>query len=256
MDPSDVHANPLGEAVSQSGQRLAQLASLLTSWAMVEARRIDRRNAAKAARSEQELRELREQERAAWELARAGWAPAEDQRWLAGAGLVHVARAWSAAAAYADADPGAATALARCESRLRQLHPYAMSWYDRQRAQGAGLFDAMKDALPLFARAGRVRPGGPAPRHPALEAGISDQPAAPGSTWDRGGPSAADVAASPPTGHDASPLAARSAADLAAEGFPWTIADTVGRAGSGAPLAAVRPRTALRPPAERRDLSR
>jgi hypothetical protein len=152
MDPSDVHPDLLGESLSQASQRLAQLGSLLASWAMVEARRAERRNAARAARDEQELRELRDQERAAWELARAGWAPAGDQRWLAKAGIVDTARAWSAAAAYAD--PEAATALAR--------HPYAMSWYDRQRAQGAGPFDAMRDALPLFARAPHARPGAPA----------------------------------------------------------------------------------------------
>jgi hypothetical protein len=63
-----------------------------------------------------------------------------------------VARAWSAAAAYADDDPGAAAALARCEDRMRHLHPYAMSWYDRLRSEGAGRFEAMHDALPLFAR--------------------------------------------------------------------------------------------------------
>src|SRR5690242_5111062 len=135
MDPSDVHPDLLGEALSQSGQRLAQLGSLLTSWAMVQARRTDRQQAAHAARSEQELRQLRDQERAARELARAGWAPAHDRRWLNQAGLVEVARAWSAAAAYADDDPGAAAALGRCEDRLRQLHPYAMAWYDRVRSQ-------------------------------------------------------------------------------------------------------------------------
>jgi hypothetical protein len=83
VDPSDVHPDLFGEALSQSGQRLAQLGSLLTSWAMVQARRTEQRNTALAARNEQDLRELRDQERAARELARAGWAPAHDRHWLA-----------------------------------------------------------------------------------------------------------------------------------------------------------------------------
>jgi len=226
MDPSDVHPDLLGEALSRSAQQLAQLGSLLTSWAMVEARRRERRDAAQAARDEQELRDLRDQERAAWQLARAGWAPAADQRWLAQAGLLETARAWSAAAAYADADPAAATAVARCEDRLRHLHPYAMSWYDRQRAQGAGMFDAMKDAMPLFARAPHARPGGPAAPRPAL-AGMADAKAAAGTTWERQQPKAAETMSTPAASQEASPVTARSPADLAAESFPWMAADAV-----------------------------
>ena len=75
MDPSDVHPDLFGEAFSHSGQQLAQLGSLLASWATVQARRAERRAAAAAARSEQQFRELRDQETAAWRLARAGWAP-------------------------------------------------------------------------------------------------------------------------------------------------------------------------------------
>jgi hypothetical protein len=237
MDPSDVHPDLLGEALSRSGQRLAQLGSLLTSWAMVEARRIERRNAAMAARSAQEVRELRAQERAAQSLARAGWAPAGDQRWLAGAGLVEVARAWSAAVAYADADPGAATAMARCEARLRQLHPYAMSWYDRQRVQGARPFDAMRDALPLFGRAPRARPGGPAARRPALEAVADAQAAAEGpSQW--GQSEAVSVTFSPDAGHDPGPVEGRGAVDLAALSFPWDIADALRTAAAQDPQGA------------------
>lgn len=99
MEPSDVHPDLLGDALSHSGQRLAQLGSLLTSWAMVAARRTEQRNAAKAARDMQELSALRGQERAAWQMARAGWAPTRDRQWLAGADLIETARAWSAAAA-------------------------------------------------------------------------------------------------------------------------------------------------------------
>ena len=105
MDTSDVYPDLFGDALSYSSQRLAQLASLVTAAATVEARRKAQRNAAKTIRSERALRELQDQERAAYELARAGWAPARDPRFLDQADLLQAARAWSAAAAYADADP-------------------------------------------------------------------------------------------------------------------------------------------------------
>jgi hypothetical protein len=170
MDPSEVYPDLLGQAVSHSSQRLAQMGSLLASWVVVEARRKERRNAAQTAQSQRELEMLREQERAAYKLARAGWAPALDRKWLAQADLLQTARTWSAAAAYADADPEAASAASRSEERLRTLHPYAMAWYDRLRTEGAGRFDAMREAIPLFARAPHARPGGPAADHRHLAA--------------------------------------------------------------------------------------
>jgi hypothetical protein len=182
MDPSDVYPDLLGQAVSHSSQRLAQMGSLLASWAVVEARRKERRNAAKTARSQRELETLREQERAAYKLARAGWAPALDRTWLAQADLLQAARTWSAAAAYADADPEAAAAATRSEERLRTLHPYAMAWYDRLRAEGAGRFEAMREAMPLFTRAPHARPGGPAADRRQLAASATAQAAGPHDT--------------------------------------------------------------------------
>jgi len=170
MDTSDVYPDLFGDALSYSSQRLAQLASLVTAAATVEARRKAQRNAAKTIRSERALRELHDQQRAAYELARAGWAAARDPRFLGQADLLQAARAWSAAAAYADADPEAAEAVRTCEQRLRVLHPYAMAWYDRLRSEGTAPLDAMREALPLFARATHARPGDPAAQRPGLAA--------------------------------------------------------------------------------------
>ena len=170
MDTSDVYPDLFGDALSYSSQRMAQLVSLVTAAATVEARRKAQRNAAKTIRSERALRELQDQERAAYQLARAGWAAARDPRFLDQADLLQAARAWSAAAAYADADPEAADAVRTCEQRLRVLHPYAMAWYDRLRGEGAAPFDAMREALPLFARAPHARPGDPAAERPGLAA--------------------------------------------------------------------------------------
>ena len=180
MDTSDVYPDLLGDALSYSSQRMAQLASLVTAAATVEARRKAQRNAAKTIRSERAMRELQDQERAAYELARAGWAPARDPRFLDQADLLQAARTWSAAAAYADADPEAADAVRTCEQRLRVLHPYAMAWYDRLRGEGAAPLDAMREALPLFARAPHARPGDPAAERRGLAA-----PDSPGTaSWD------------------------------------------------------------------------
>jgi hypothetical protein len=170
MDTPDVYPDVLGDALSFSSQRLAQLGSLVTAGATVGVHRKARQDAAKAARSERALSALRDQERAAWQLARAGWAPAHDARWLAQADLLQTARTWSAAAGYADADPAAASAVRKCEERLRVLHPYAMAWYDRLRSDGTDAFDAMRQAVPLFARAPHARAGDPVAERRSLAA--------------------------------------------------------------------------------------
>ena len=213
-------------------------------------RRTEQRNTALATQNEHDLRELHDQERAARELARAGWAPALDRQWLAQAGLVDVARTWSAAAAYADADPGAATALARCEARMRHLHPYAMSWYDRLRAEGAGTFDAMRDALPLFARAPHARPGGPGRPRSALPPGAQ---AATASTSQSGQPQeeGVSITPAPSAGDDVGSLEARDAVSLAAQSFPWTATDAVLASSSASAQAAARQRVVTAQPAAR-----
>jgi hypothetical protein len=247
MDPREAHPDLLGEAMSHSGQRLAQLGSLFTSWAMVEARRAERRNAAATARTEQELKTLREQERAAYQLARAGWAPSEDRRWIAGATLIETARAWSAAAAYASADPAAEAALGRCEARLRDLHPYAMAAYDRLRREGAGAFDAMRDVAPLFARAPHARPGDPSRLRPALAA--SAPPAGPEADSSSGQPwtVASRFPSYPPPAPPADFVGARTAADLAAESFPLGVSDVV-RAVAGTVQSPARARIVIPQP--------
>jgi hypothetical protein len=170
MDTPDVYPDALGDALSHSSQRLAQLASLVTAAATMQVRRKAQATAANAARNQRQLRTLRDEQRAEWQLARAGWAPAHDSRWLAQADLLQAARVWGAAAAYADADPAAASAMRHCEERLRVLHPYAMAWYDRLRGEGAGAVEAMRQAVPQFGKAPHARPGDPGPGRHALQA--------------------------------------------------------------------------------------
>jgi hypothetical protein len=186
MDTSEVYPDVLGDALSFSSQRLAQLGSLVTAGATVVARRRAEAAAARAVRDERALRALREQERAALRAARAGWAPAHDARWLAQADLLQAVRVWSAAAAYADADAVAASAVRKCEERLRVLHPYAMGWYDRLRGEGAGALEAMRQAVPLFGRAAHARPGDPGGERQGLEGPAGFRDMSPGGERDDG----------------------------------------------------------------------
>ena len=187
---------------------------------------------------------------------RAGHQP-HDRRWLAKAGLIEAARAWSAAAAYADADPDAATALGRCEDRLRHLHPYAMAWYDRLRSQGAGRFDAMRDAMPLFGRAPHARPSSPGTVRPGLAVGRPSAGASsgqPGTDWEA---SVRVTPASASAGDDLGrvAVAARSAAGLAAESFPCTAADAVHAGASDSLHLGARPQRAVARPEARPGLA-
>jgi len=70
-----------------------------------------------------------------------------------------------------------------------------MAWYDRLRSDGAAPLDAMREALPLFARAPHARPGDPAAERRGLPA--KDGPGA--ASWDSGAddPAVAEVAADP-----------------------------------------------------------
>jgi hypothetical protein len=169
-DPSAHHPDPVGEAFSYSSQRAAQFVSMAGAAYEIAARRKAIRAASDAAHTDQQLRALQEQERAAHADARARWAPAYDARWLAQSDLFQAGRVWGAAAPYADADPEAASALRRAEERLRSLHPYAMARYDRLRAEGAGPLEAMREAARLFAWQPHARPGQPA-RRPGIEPG-------------------------------------------------------------------------------------
>jgi hypothetical protein len=223
MDSPDVYPDALGDALSHSSQRLAQLGSLITAAAAIQIRRRAQANAANAARSQRELRALQERQRAAWQLARAGWAPAHDARWLAQADLLQAARVWGAATAYADADPAAASAARKCEERLRVLHPYAMARYDRLRSEGAGAFEAMRQAVPLFGRAPGARPGDPGARRGVLEAPTRLDASTGHSSHDDS--SEKFIAAS--QAETSTGSAVRTVAQLAAESFPCTAADAI-----------------------------
>jgi hypothetical protein len=101
-----------------------------------------------------------------------------------------------------------------------------MARYDRLRSEGAGAFDAMRQALPLFAHAPHTRPGNPATQRRALQfyAAPQDHDAA-DSVQQHGARNGLDLEVEQ-RGH-------HTAAQLAAESFPCTVADAVMTAAAG-----------------------
>jgi hypothetical protein len=150
MEPAH-YTDPLEDALTHGSQRVAQIASLAAATAQVVMQRKALEDARRAPRKEEPAAQaLSDQERLLHQQARLGWAPAHDAQWLAQADLIQVARAWASAATYSDADPAAASAMHKCEERLRKLHPYAMARYDRLRTDDMSPLDATREAAPLF----------------------------------------------------------------------------------------------------------
>jgi hypothetical protein len=175
---AESHPDPFQDAMGHGLQRAIQVASCAVTAAQVYAYQQRTQAMAVAERDERARRALATQMRAERDAARATWAPAVNADWLRNADLLQTARTWAAAMPYADRsvpwyEPTAATAMRRCEERLRDLHPYAMGRYDRLREEGAAPADAMRDAAPLFANAPRTYDRPYVPR-PELASGNGD----------------------------------------------------------------------------------
>jgi hypothetical protein len=150
------HPDPFQDAIQLGLQRAVQLGSCALTAAQVYLYQQRSHARAVAERDEKGKRALNAQIRAEREAARARWAPALDPEWLSHGSFMQTAEAWGAAMPYADRavpwyQPTAATAMRKCEERLRYLHPYAMARYDRLRADAMSPADAMREAAPLFA---------------------------------------------------------------------------------------------------------
>jgi hypothetical protein len=151
------YPDPFQEAIHQGLNRALQIGGAAATAAQVYAYHHKTQARVVNERDERTRRALNSQIRAERDATRSGWAPALDPQWLRQADLLDTARAWGAAMPYADRnvpwyEPSAATAMRKCEGRLRDLHPFAMARYDRLRAEGLGPTDAMREAAPLFAR--------------------------------------------------------------------------------------------------------
>jgi hypothetical protein len=154
MDPQ-THPDPIHEAMHRALQRAVQVASSVVTGAQVLAH-LRRAHVRIAAEQDGRARQaLTAQIRADQAADRTWWQPALDPDWLDRADLADTTRAWGMAMPYSHPaaswhDPAAATAMRRCEDRLRVLHPDAMTHYDQLRSQGADAAAAMREATPRF----------------------------------------------------------------------------------------------------------
>jgi hypothetical protein len=166
---TEQHADPIAEGLTHGGQRIVQFVAVAAVGKQAQARHRFRIEQARQRKDWAAARQAEQLHKAVFEQARSRWAPAHDPRWLDRADLIQVARAWSAALPYVATHTAAASAVRKCEERLRQLHPHGMSHYDRFRSAGLAPEEAMREAAPFFARNPNVRTGHPATRRELTE---------------------------------------------------------------------------------------
>ncbi|GAA2731526.1 hypothetical protein [Actinocorallia aurantiaca] len=185
---TEQNIDPFQEALAQGGQRLVQLVAVGSLTTRGILNFQERRRAARQAEDEASQREAEAEIAAAYSQAYTRFARALDPTWLKKAPFLEVLEMWTEAVPFANDRPDATRAVIRCEERLRGLHPHGMSHYDRFREAGNERLDAMRESLPYLARDPGVRTGQPGRQRPELTA---------------------------------------NAADLAAENFPYDIAEAV-----------------------------
>jgi hypothetical protein len=197
MDMNTEHPDPFRDAIQEGVHRAVQLGSVAVTGAQIYAYRRRAHLRAAAEQDERGRRALQAQIRAERNAAHAQWAPALDPAWLQQATLIETAQAWGAGLPYSDSampwgESAAASAMRRCEERLRELHSFAMARYDRLRGDGLGPAEAMREAAPLFALHPQARDGSYTPR-PMLEpAPDPDRPASPEAPAPSAGPAPAE----------------------------------------------------------------
>ncbi len=128
MDISSSHSDPLRDAVQDAVYRAVQVGSFAMTSAQMYAYHRRAQARITAEQDHRARRALNAQVRAERDADRTRWAPPLDPAWLRNASLVETAHAWGAALPYADRnapwdEPAAATAMTRCEERLRDCTP-------------------------------------------------------------------------------------------------------------------------------------
>jgi hypothetical protein len=163
------HPDPFNEAVHSAARDAKRLAAVTIALGRVLVHHKLQQDRIAAERSAGARRLMQAKARAEMAAARAQWSPANDPAWLRNASLTETAQAWAAAVPYADPATdqfvrSAQTAVVNTEARLRDLHPYAMSRYDRLRADGLGPAEAMAESVHLFTHPARAYEQGSTPR--------------------------------------------------------------------------------------------
>jgi len=236
---SEHHEDPAAHAGARAVSYLTLAATALESVVAARAARAD--TAVRTAHAQ--AGQLRGAHRAAHTAARLHWQPALRGTRPGGTTAGEAGTAWAAAQGWREHDPEAEQAATLAEQRLRELDPTALARIDRLRATGLGDADALRLAAPALddrltpdraappqtllgtpREAARLRGAADAEQQQAdALLAVGDDPATPRVDEH------AEARGQQATGyeHTAGELLAsapaRSAAELAAEGFPLPL---------------------------------
>jgi hypothetical protein len=175
----DQYPDLFGEALAVEAREVMQALSCVAVLVRAAMRHQAKVRAKRELADEQAKRAQEQREKAERDAIRSQWEPANDRQWLRSANIVEVADAWSAAVDYADQasaayERSAEFAVNNCEARLRELHPYAMNYFDRLRGEGLSRSDAIGQAAPLFLNHPNARPHEARPRLRITARGVRD----------------------------------------------------------------------------------
>ena len=238
------------DPVASASSKVAQYVSMATLAVEVIAQVRQQRLAMTAAVDERAASAARAQRASSLAAARVRWGPLLDTKLRAQTGVVDAGLAWAVAQGWRDVDPEAALASDRALERLREIRPDVMDRYDRLTADGVDPIEAMRRVAPFMDRP-PARAGEQASRtSPDTESSTSrqhyidtgqylgaDENSAPVSG---SRDSTTRVAGEPERMHDilladlphlAAGVAARTAPQVATDGFPEPLTGEVLAAG-------------------------
>lgn len=232
---------PHEDPVAHASTRIASYVSVAAMAAQAVAQVTAARAAQRAAADERAAGALRAEHRAAYSQARLGWASVLDPKLRGRADVAGAGTAWAHAQAWRP-DPEAERASHLAEERLRELRPDVMDRYDRLRNQGSDPVEAMRRVAPFFDRP-PARPGQAAPERAVLDQAGSGRGSADSETGAARGGAAAGAEQAAAAGQERPQLpaqvvrsgsqdgaaqtvvavTARTAAELAADGYPTPL---------------------------------
>ena len=131
--------SPEQEAAAKFAQSLAVAVQVLEAALRMQQQNTER----KAAATQQQAAAIRAEQTAQRTADRLVWSPASDKAWVAKASTEDLARAWAAAAAWAETDPYAEVAATAVERRFAEQAPESMAHYDELRDSGFSRAESM-----------------------------------------------------------------------------------------------------------------
>ena len=131
--------SPEQEASAKLAQSLAVAVQVLEAALRMQQQNTEKR----AAATQQQAAAIRAEQAAQHTAARLVWSPTSDAAWVAKASTEDLARAWAAAAAWAETDPYAEVAATAVEKRFAEHAPEAMAHYDELRESGFSRAESM-----------------------------------------------------------------------------------------------------------------